>query len=123
MSEMKQPVVAGGFVFELATVQLKFDLSPSLAYLMVYLLDKPITSTVEVEARFGGTKARTMINRLRTRLMDRRVQIKTKYSAGYYFEPETRAAIIASLVSTQEHMNGSRAILPPSGPELTGRAA
>jgi hypothetical protein len=81
-------------VIDIADLQIKYNLSPSLAKLLLLLLNHKIVTIrmIEVENNLS-TDARVAIHRLRRRLGIDGIVIQSRRDVGYWLDVATRTAI------------------------------
>lgn len=91
-------------MINLTRLQIRFDLPPSLAKILVLLTQNEVVTSRMIELDHKLTKdAKVAIHRLRRRL-DSTVEIQSKRDVGYWLDPEAKKTVIA--VQADEAQSG-----------------
>lgn len=88
---------------ELMTLQMRYDLPPSLAKILLLLVENKVVTARMIELEHRLTKdAKVAIHRLRRR-MDATpdVEIKSRRDVGYWMEPASRDAVRRVITADQ----------------------
>lgn len=105
---------------ELMMLQMKYDLPPSLAKILLMLAQNQVVTARMIEIEHRLTKdAKVAMHRLRRRLEGSPVEIKSRRDVGYWLEADARAVIRESMKPTD--INGN--FETPSGDGAHGSAA
>lgn len=76
-------------------LQKKFGLSATHAKILLLLVEKPEVTSGDIELDYGLTScARVAICRMRQRLSDAGVNIKSQRDVGYWLEPDDRSKLV-----------------------------
>lgn len=76
---------------ELMALQMRYDLPPSLAKILLLLVENQVVTARMVELDHKLTKdAKVAVHRLRRRLEDTAVEIKSRRDVGYWIEAASR---------------------------------
>lgn len=87
---------------ELATLQMRYDLTTLLARILRLLAENPAVTTAMIETEHALTKdAPIAIHRLRRRLTSAGITVHFRRGVGYWIEPEDRQLVLAAMQSDQ----------------------
>ena len=86
----------------LIALQMRYDLSPSLAKILLLLAQNKIVTATMIEVEHKITKdAKVAIHRLRRRLEGVDIAVKSRRDVGYWVEPDARQTIHEAMKSDQ----------------------
>lgn len=85
-------------MIEITDLQMKYNLSPSLAKLLRLLIENKIVTgrMVEIEHKLS-TDARIAMHRLRRRMDGTEIEIKSRRDVGYWLDPDHKDEIIREI--------------------------
>jgi hypothetical protein len=109
-------------VDELATLQMRYDLTSLLARILRLLAQNTAVTTAMIEDEHGLTKdAPIAIHRLRRRLTSAGITVLFRRGVGYWIEPEDRQRVIAAMQPDQMRLPlGDGGTLAAGGPPQQG---
>lgn len=82
---------------ELMALQMKYDLPPSLAKILLMLAQNQVVTARMIEIDTRLTKdAKVAMHRLRRRLEGSPVEIRSRRDVGYWLESDSRAVVLES---------------------------
>lgn len=82
---------------ELMALQMKYDLPPSLAKILLMLAQNHVVTARMIEIDTRLTKdAKVAMHRLRRRLEGSSVEIKSRRDVGYWLEADSRSVVLES---------------------------
>lgn len=97
---------------ELKALQIRYDLSPSLAKILLLLAKNQIVTPAMIEHDHAITKdAKVAVHRLRRRLNNEPFEIKSRRDVGYWLEDSVRKDFKDFLGSS---LGGGDGAAPPS---------
>lgn len=86
----------------LMALQMRYDLSPSLAKILLLLVKNKVVTPSMIEVEHRITKdAKVAIHRLRRRLEGMQIEIKSRRDVGYWVDDEVRISIHEAAKSDQ----------------------
>lgn len=89
----------------LMSIRMRYDLSASLAKILILLIRHKVVTTVMIENEFKLTKdAKVAIHRLRRRLDAQGIEIKSMRDVGYWIEDESRKDILDATRAHKEEL-------------------
>lgn len=92
-------------VSDIAALQIRFELPVHLAEILLALLKNKVV-TVDMLEGGGVTKhAKVGVHRLRARLEENGLEIKSRREVGYWLEDDARKSILAQMRAEQEFVS------------------
>lgn len=92
---------------ELMALQMKYDLPPSLAKILLMLAQNHVVTARMIEIDMRLTKdAKVAMHRLRRRLEGSPVEIKSRRDVGYWLENDSRAVVLESAKPVEMPLGG-----------------
>lgn len=87
---------------ELATLQMRYDLTPLLARMLRLLAENPAVTPAMIEVEHALTKdAPIAIHRLRRRLTPMGITVNFRRGVGYWIESEDRQRVLTAMQPDQ----------------------
>jgi len=92
-------------VTDLMALQIRYDLSPSLAKILLLLVQNKVVTARMIEVDHRLTRdAKVALHRLRRRLEGLDIEIKSRRDVGYWLGDDTRQAIHAVIEGDQKEL-------------------
>lgn len=101
----------------LMAAQMRYDLPPSLAKILLLLVQNKVVTAGMIETEHRLTKdAKVALHRLRRRLEEADIEIKSRRDVGYWLEDNVRQSVSAALRGDQIDTQIDTLIGTESGP-------